>query len=253
MPRIIRGDTAQRIFHALNRGVERRNIFLKAEDYGFFMSQAREVLSSFGISLLSYCLMPNHFHFLAAVAEDTLSRAMHVLESRYSMYFNRVYERVGHLFQDRFKAFEVADEEYLSWLPVYIHRNPVKARLAQTLDQWQWSGHAELMSDRTRFLDLPALSRYGYDPAWFQASYREWAATFGQPLGADATLQQALVWCSMACGVRWQDVRAGARGGPFTDAKRMLVEQARIRGYTLADVASFLDCTRGALNHLFER
>lgn len=71
------------------------------------------------------------------------------------------------------------------------------------------------MSGRARLLDLAALSRHNYDPAWFRASYREWVATFGQPLDP-------------------------------------VVEQARTRGYTLADVAPFLDCTRGTLSHLLE-
>jgi putative transposase len=253
MPRITRGDTAQRLFHAINRGVERRNIFLKAEDYAFFLSQAREVFSSFGISVLSYCLMPNHFHFLLAVAENTLSRAMHALQSRYSMYFNRVYSRVGHLFQDRFKAFEVADEDYLSWLPVYIHRNPMKAGLTTTLAQWEWTGHGEILSGSdARFLNLASLSLHGYSPEWFRRSYREQAVALGQPLSSDAALQEILVWCSKACGVRWKDVREGARGGPFTRAKLLLIAQAEERGFTHTEIASLLGSTPGALRHLWD-
>jgi putative transposase len=250
MPRTPRGETSGRIFHAINRGVERRDIFLKAEDYGFFLTQAKLHFSQAGIALLSYCLMPNHYHFLTAVTGDLFSRTMQALQSTYSMYFNRVYERVGHLFQDRFKSFEVTDDEYLEWLPVYIHRNPVKAGLVSKPGLWEWSGHGELLSGSTRHLDLSKLAGFGFDADSFRASYRAQSEEFDRPLEADATLPAILRWCAKQCGVRWQDVESGGRGGPFTRAKLMVLEQAAMRGYTPADVARLLGCTPAALFNL---
>lgn len=250
MPRTPRGETSDRILHAINRGVERRDIFLRAEDYGFFLTQARQQFSAAGIALLSYCLMPNHYHFLAAVTGERFSRAMQALQSCYSMYFNRVYERVGHLFQDRFKSFEVADAEYLEWLPVYIHRNPVKAGLVSRPALWEWSGHGELLSGSVRYLDLSKLAGFGYDADKFRAVYRAQSAEFERPLEAGATLPEILRWCAKQCGVRWQEVEAGGRGGPFTRAKLMLVEQAALRGFTHSDIARLLHCTPSALQNL---
>lgn len=233
----------------MNRGVERRDIFLKGEDYAFFLSQAKELLPKHGIAILSYCLMPNHFHFLLAVGDVELGKAMHQLEATYSMYFNRVYERVGHLFQDRFKSIEVSAMDYLCWLPVYIHRNPVRARLTRTLEEWEWCGHGELMSSKKRFLDLSALSRFGSSPAQFQKAYREQVIVIERPLPDDASLDEILQWSAMACGIRWQDVVAGARGGPFTRAKRLVAAEAKERGFTVTEIAAKLGVTPGALSH----
>lgn len=250
MPRIPRGETSNSILHVLNRGVERRPIFSKAQDYGFFLTQARELFSGAGISLLSFCLMPNHYHFLVQVAGGMLSRAMQNLQARHSMYFNRVHERVGHLFQDRFKAFEVDDADYLGWLPVYIHRNPVKAGLVSRPEQWEWSGHGEMVSSSSRYLDLSQLKSLGYDADKFRARYLEQLAEFDRPLARAASLEEILQWSARNCGIRWQDIRDGARGGPFTQAKLTLLREAQARGYAHTDVAGILRCTPAAISDL---
>lgn len=242
MPRIPRGVYEKQILHVTNRGVERRPIFSKPQDYAFFLTQTRESFADLGISLLSYCLMPNHFHLLVGVVGNALSRAMQTLQTRYSMYFNRVYDRVGHLFQDRFRSIEVNDLDYLSWLPVYIHMNPVKAKLVSKPALWEWSGHNELLSPNVRYLDLPGLEPYGVDPVGFKTRYAERLREFTRPLPPSASLQAILEWCSMQSGIRWQDLLAGATGGPFTRAKLLLLHSAQERGYCVTDVAALLGC-----------
>lgn len=250
MPRATRSEAAKQISHVINRGVERRNIFLRAEDYAFFLTQAREVFSAFGVSLLSYCLMPNHFHLMTAVTTAGLSGAMQALQSRYSMYFNRVYQRVGHLFQDRFKSFEVSDTDYLAWLPVYIHMNPVRARLALSPATWEWSSHAELSVASERYLDLTRLHDFGVTIDEFKRRYLQEFEAFSRPLPKDARLPEILRWSAMATGIRWQDLADGARGAPFTRSKLLLTRQAQERGFTIMDVATALGCTPSALRHL---
>lgn len=144
------------IYHVYNRGVEKRIIFQDDEDYKVFLSYLKEYLSrppkpeelllkTFSlkgrtfkgiprqprnyhqqIKLLAYCLMPNHFHLLVKQNEnkDSLKEFMQSLLTRYSMYFNKKYERVGSLFQGKYKAIIVMDEMYLLHLSRYIHINP---------------------------------------------------------------------------------------------------------------------------------
>jgi hypothetical protein len=169
------------------------------------------------------------------------------------MYFNRVYRRVGHLFQGRFKSFEVEDFDYLSWLPVYLHRNPIKAGLVARPEQWEWSGHGELKAGATRYLDLEPLRSFGVDPDGFKHRYLRWADEFSRPLMPGATLQQILEWCSMHNGIRWQDVCGGMRGGPYTHVKLMLLLRAQERGYALTDVAKLLGCAPGSLRELLSK
>lgn len=134
-------------YHLYNRGVEKRNIFLKEKDWIRFHKllylansinpiRFREVdnqiLNSVErgdplVAIGAYVLMPNHFHILVKeVVENGISRFMEKLTTGYSMYFNKKYERVGPLFQGRFKGEHVNANEYLKYLYAYIHLNPVK-------------------------------------------------------------------------------------------------------------------------------
>ncbi len=154
-------------YHIYNRGVEKRLIFQDAQDYFVFLSylkdyllaknekELREKLSDSSISykekdkilkilrlnnffeeisLLSYCLMPNHFHFLIKQrSENSIDHFMNSIATRYSMYFNRKYKRVGPLYQDVYKAVLVTTDEYLLHLSRYIH----KQALALQGDAWE--------------------------------------------------------------------------------------------------------------------
>ena len=130
-------------YHIYNRGVEKRIIFQNKKDYNTFLeiliyylvpdkkwpkqifSRKPQVKISQGVSLLCYCLMPNHFHLLVKQKEDNCIVAfMNALGITYARYFNKKYDRVGSLFQGRFKAKLVETDEYLLHLSKYIHLNP---------------------------------------------------------------------------------------------------------------------------------
>lgn len=142
------------IYHVYNRGVEKRIIFEDEQDHKVFLSYLKEYLSPIAkeklvkttflvrgtsnigfkrnpknynqqLELLAYCLMPNHLHLILKVSKgDVLKKFMQSLLTRYSMYFNKKYKRVGSLFQGRYKAVLVNEEFYLIHLSRYIHLNP---------------------------------------------------------------------------------------------------------------------------------
>ncbi len=133
-------------YHVYNRGVEKRDVFLEQADYGRFLkslfiaNSSKSILSRFAkgkelseinreevlTSIGVYCLMPNHFHLLLKeVAEGGISNFMSKLTTSYAKYFNTKYERVGPLFQSRFKAEHISRDEHLKYLFAYIHLNPV--------------------------------------------------------------------------------------------------------------------------------
>lgn len=143
-------------YHVFNRGVEKRVIFEDSQDYKVFLSYIKEYLSlppdpnqflkeltfkgqafkgvprlpknyNGEIELVAYCLMPNHFHFLIKQnSKFGLPSFMQSLLTRYSAYFNKKYDRVGSLFQGRYKAVMVKDDRQLLILSRYIHRNPLE-------------------------------------------------------------------------------------------------------------------------------
>lgn len=134
---------ANSIYHVYNRGVEKRKIFLDDQDRGVFLGYLKEYLSSPDevirksrelhskyfdeIKLLAYCLMPNHVHLVIKQKDkESIKKFTKSLFTRYSMYFNKRYKRVGPLFQGIYKATNVMEEDYLLDLTKYIHLNPVE-------------------------------------------------------------------------------------------------------------------------------
>lgn len=126
-------------YHVYNRGVEKRNIFLDKQDYAVFLNYLKKYLDPIlgsdplwkrkslyqEVELLAFCLMPNHFHLLIKPLTLTgLTKLMRAVCTNYVMYFNAKYERVGGLFQGKYKAALILDEPYLLHLSRYIHLNP---------------------------------------------------------------------------------------------------------------------------------
>jgi len=123
-----------------NRGVAKQAIFLDDDDYRTFLNLLKRYLDvephkdmkgreykwlHNNIELLAYCLMPNHFHLLLyQIDEDAMKQLMSGVATSYSTYFNKKYKRVGHLFQERYKASEITNDSYLQHISRYIHRNP---------------------------------------------------------------------------------------------------------------------------------
>lgn len=126
-------------YHIINRGVERRAIFIDKEDHEKFIEIIDESRESYGFTIHSFCLMSNHYHFLLQLQEENLSLIMRQINSRYSIYFNNKYKRVGPLWQGRFKSFYVYDENYLTSVIKYIEYNPIKAKLTQQIGQFPWA------------------------------------------------------------------------------------------------------------------
>lgn len=132
-------------YHVYNRGNRKQNIFISNRDYERFLKRALTYKKKFEISILSYCLMPNHFHFLLKQDSDaSITNFMLRLGTSYAKYFNIKYGEVGSLFQDRFKAKLIESDEYLLQLSRYIHRNP-KEILPLTpgveLGDYRWSSY----------------------------------------------------------------------------------------------------------------
>lgn len=125
-------------YHLYNRGVEKRNIFLDQQDYAVFLHYLKQYLDptlsvkgsdphslSAEIELLSFCLMPNHFHFLAKQnKKNSITQLMRAVCTNYVMYFNKKYNRVGGLFQGKYKGILIETDVYLLHLSRYIHLNP---------------------------------------------------------------------------------------------------------------------------------
>jgi len=149
-------------FHVYSRGNNKQNIFLEETDYIGYLERLRRYKEERKISVLCYCLMPNHVHLLFKQDSKTpISKLMSSLHTSYSMYFNKKYDRVGHVFQGRFKQKEVDKDEYLLQLSSYIHLNPIKDNLVKELNDYQWSSYPDYIGIREGTLCDKELVLYG--------------------------------------------------------------------------------------------
>lgn len=166
MPRKARLDVPGCLYHVISRGNERRKIFLEESDYEDFTARFRELLSAVGAKCLGWCLMPNHFHLVVLRGERPLAELMRRLLTGYAVCFNLKYDRVGHLFQNRYKTVICEADVYLKELLPYVHLNPLRARLVSDIEglaAYRWCGHGALVGARPPdFLDREcALSYFG--------------------------------------------------------------------------------------------
>ena len=138
MPRKVRVEKVG-FYHIINRGVAKVNIYLSNEDYLQFLEIVQDASDEYSFEIYSFCLMNNHYHLLLKTYDKNLSAAMQKINSRYSIYFNNKYKRVGPLWQGRFKSWFVYDEVYLHTLVRYIEFNPIKANITQNIGQYTWA------------------------------------------------------------------------------------------------------------------
>lgn len=132
-------------YHVMLRGNDGQPIFFSEEDRSRMCLLVQQGVERFGHNVEAFCFMTNHIHLAVRVADISISSIMHHLAFRYTRYINRLYKRVGHLFQGRFKSILVDDELYLKELIRYIHLNPIRAGLITDPQQYLWSSHRAYM------------------------------------------------------------------------------------------------------------
>jgi putative transposase len=200
-------------YHIYNRGTDKRKVFMTQQDYKRFLAllyvcngtnpvsiNFRGSTSEiFGwdrgkslVKMCAYCLMPNHFHILVQETENGgISKFMQKLITGYTMYFNKIRERSGSLFQGRFRASHIDNDKYFSYIVSYIHLNPIKI----IEPEWKESGiknkkKSEVFLDKytySSFLDYCGIKRlenaiisqdslpnYSSSPNYFKTAVREW-------------------------------------------------------------------------------
>lgn len=127
MPRVARGLADGMIYHVINRGNGRREVFHKEEDFQAFISLLKEAKEKHPVKLLGYCLMSNHFHLLLSPEKaDDLSKFMQWFMTSHVRRYHRHYRSSGHVWQGRYKSFIVENDLHLLTVVRYIEGNPVR-------------------------------------------------------------------------------------------------------------------------------
>ena len=182
MSRPLRLDHAGALWHVTARGNERREIFVDDEDRREFLHLLGRSVGLFGWKLHAWVLMGNHYHLLVATPEATLSRGMRQLNGDYAQHFNRRHGRDGHVFQGRFKAILVQREAHLLEISRYVVRNPVRAGMVKSPEDWAWSSYRATagLEPAPEWLDAGfLLEQFASRRAAAATKYREFVAEGG--------------------------------------------------------------------------
>ncbi len=147
MPRHARKQSESGIYHIMLRGIDRQLIFEDGEDYLRFLDIVLDCRELCEFKLYAYCLMGNHIHLLIKVQKESLETIFKRIGGRYVYYYNVKYQRIGPLFQDRFKSEPVENDAYFLTVLRYIHQNPVKAKLCSKIGDYYYSSYAAYLSD----------------------------------------------------------------------------------------------------------
>jgi REP element-mobilizing transposase RayT len=159
MARPLRVEFAGANYHVMNRGNRRQVVFASDHDNELFLEKLAEFSETFNVSVMSYCLMVNHFHLYLRTNEANLSRFMQSLLTSFTVAKNRRERSSGHLFQGRFKSVLAEDEIYGGELSRYIHLNPIRTESVRAMDaksrrsvlrDYRWSSYGQIIGLRRR-------------------------------------------------------------------------------------------------------
>jgi putative transposase len=196
------------IYHALNRGNNRADVFIDDGDYEAFLAALALTQARYPFKLLGYCLMPNHFHLLLQPETgQSISRILQSLTVAHTWRYHKRHRSSGHVWQGRFKSPVIQDDEHLLIVLRYIEANPLRAAVATDLGDYRWSSyqHHGLGRGDALLSSFPEWERLGSTEAlrrrrWrarFRASQREGelqavrsSLRTGRPLGEIAWVER---------------------------------------------------------------
>ena len=218
MTRSLRIEYEGAVYHVTARGNERKPIFKDGEDHKRLLQIIFQAKEKYDLKIISYVLMPNHYHLLLETPEGNLTKSMKYIQTNYAIYFNRRHKRSGHLFQGRYKAFIVEKESYLLEVSRYIHLNPLRAGMVKRLEDYEWSSYPEYMGKKkSDWIESGMiLEQFGGSRDNREKRYRE--------------------FCYAGKGVRWEGFKEDIYGGfilgskGFTQKVKARMKKMKISG-----------------------
>ena len=174
MSRPLRIELAGGLYHVTSRGDRREDIFYSDADRQVWLEILGQVCSRFNWVCHAWCQMSNHYHIVVETIEGNLSQGMRQLNGVYTQYINRTYQRVGHVFQGRFKGILVERDSYLLELSRYVVLNPVRAGMVTDTGDWPWGSYQAMIGSAAKPVWLETdwlLGQFGQHRATAIAGY----------------------------------------------------------------------------------
>nr|WP_302599506.1 transposase [uncultured Cellulosilyticum sp.] len=151
MPRVRREKCPNSIYHLIVRGNNRENIFRDYMDREVYLNRVKHYKEKFQMEIYAYCMMTNHVHLVVYDNGQDISKFMQGLNLSYAIYFNKKYDRCGHVFQGRFTSAMIKTDDYFIHVSKYVHLNPVKANIVADAIEYNWSSFKYYMENQDRW------------------------------------------------------------------------------------------------------
>ena len=269
MPRMPRRDAPGAVHHVMLRGVAQSDIFRDDVDRASLLERLALVSRECSLTLLAFAFMSNHVHLVTRTGPTPLARAMSRINTGHALHFNRRHGRVGHLFQNRYKAVPIEDDAQLRAVIRYVHANPLAAGIVRDLaelEEFPWTGHALLVSARASdLLDVhAALAAFGDSVDAARAALRDfmrgWNVVKRNELHGEPAplrlprLESEIERVSREFGVDPSEVTGGSRRREVCRARAAIAHLAfHVHRLPAAEVALRLGVTHAAVLRGAER
>jgi putative transposase len=250
-------------------------LFLEDPDYLYMLHLMKEVLCEFKCKVLSFALMPNHIHLLLKFLESNMPHAMKILLQRYAVYFNKKYQRRGHVFSGAYRSALCFDDSYLLAASLYTHINPVKKGLVKNSIDYKWSSAALFLdiAEKEAFVDYKFIlemlddnicrAKAKYKNLLEKIDISRMNNVFEQPCALDIMVGILKVinkkWCANHslpddCDIEEKITQLNKRRRLVNPreikARMFLIEQLKSRGFNCSEIAEKLNLTRQTINKL---
>ena len=234
------------IYHIINRGVERRNIFFEPEDYEYMFSLLSIIVKEYHIILHAFCLMTNHYHILLETKEYNLPKIVQYINDKYAKYFNKKYARNGHLWQGRYKSYALYDDAHFWIVAKYIERNPIKANMVQNIEDYRFQSYF-LWKNKTNDLSILNNSKI------YDMTLKEYSDYIGSELQKDAI--DVVYDSPKLVKVNGKYKQLTKRLETFFEEDSDMNRNTNIKkayeyGYAKSDIAKFIGITPAAVNYI---
>jgi len=258
MGRQARYDAQGALQHVISRGLNREAIFRDPDDYYDLLCRLKYLSRETGMRIHAWSFLPNHFHLLTETGTTPLATFIRRALTGYSLHFNEKYNRVGYLFQGRYKSRLAGTESYCRTVFAYVNKNPLKHGVVNNiaeLDSYPWCGHREIVSPRID--DLSHFNRacaiFGSRDEYFnevrqdtQISDGEISVTSGfknrQSMKEGVSNLDAVIETIASIhGVTVDAIRGRGRTSHLSRAREDFLEEAVYAcGFTITEAASYL-------------
>ncbi|MBI2481870.1 MAG: transposase [Planctomycetia bacterium] len=184
MPRPLRPIAPGLVYHVVNRGNNRQNVFFKTGDYEAFLTALLDLQQRKPFALYGYCLMSNHFHLLIRPQQHSISQLLQSVLVSHTQRYHKHRNSLGHVWQGRFKSPVIEDDDHLLTVLRYIEANPVRAEMVERASEYRWSSYASHASGAANEL-LSVCQPYEQLSAYAAVRQRRWEAYVDQTPDAD--------------------------------------------------------------------